>query len=632
MRSAYICLFLSQLIVVADIGDYVDPTFDCPAKTTCPIVCVATGVSCPSSLTCSTGTSLCLDGTCEANCTAADAAFDPTLSPCPSCTPIICPKIVNYFDRCHYDYDAYYNISAECDAKETLNEYTLLETPFVIVYVFVTIITCAMFLWCAINQRLLPVRDSTKILLPVEGIEAGWTQTGYMGGYSCIGFLKNPIGMSLYYGLFIMLLGLHGILAMLTIWYYGQQGAISGINYHFADDVNLLQAFELTWIVAFPISFLVKWPPSILSLYLRRSLLKNANYVAVFTPIEADKVLATGKGVKRIANFLSMLYHTYVWFMQFIFSDVNSRNDGEITYCPVIEEHGSRFFVFRLRRYIFDEETSKFEPGYINIGTNYGDIISRKKGLTTSEVKELRKHVGPNTIDIKKPFLLRTVVQEFSKPFYTYQLFMIWAWFPFNYYFMATVQAVIILSGGLSVSVFLYRNERNLYRLSRVSGNVSVLRDGVMLVCSQDELVPGDLVRIEPGIVYADMIVLSTDVVLVDESALTGESTPMAKSAIEFSESQTKFKALSHKKYFLSAGTACIEVSPQSSALVLKTGSYTAKGELLRDVLSFRRHKFKFDTQVNLVLLILVCYAIIGFVLTTYYYHDHFAYEFFYAM
>jgi Mg2+-importing ATPase len=197
---------------------------------------------------------------------------------------------------------------------------------------------------------------------------------------------------------------------------------------------------------------------------------------------------------------------------------------------------------------------------------------------------------------------------------------------------MATVQACIILSGGLSVAVFQYRNERNLYRLSRVSGNVSVLRDGAMFICSQDDLVPGDVVEIKAGIIFADMIVLSTDVVIVDESALTGESTPMAKSAIDLAESQTAFEPFSHKKYFLSAGTTCIEVSPESFALVLKTGSYTAKGMLLRDVLSFRRHKFKFDTQVNLVLLILVCYAIIGFVLTTYYYHDHFAYEFFYAM
>jgi len=181
---AYLFLWIqAQVIVFADIGDYVDPTFDCPAKTTCPVVCVPTGTLCPSSLTCPTGTFLCQDGTCEANCTTADAAFDPASSSCPSCTPVICPKITNYFDQCHADYDLYYNSTAECDAKETLKEYTLLETPFVIVFVFVTVITSALFLWCAINQRLLPVCGSIQPLLAVEGVEveSGWTQTGYIG-------------------------------------------------------------------------------------------------------------------------------------------------------------------------------------------------------------------------------------------------------------------------------------------------------------------------------------------------------------------------------------------------------------------------------------------------------------------
>jgi hypothetical protein len=632
MRSAIILLLISAVAVIADIGDFVDPTFNCPATTTCPIVCVASSDLCPPSLACPAGTSLCLDGTCEADCTDADAAFDPDSSPCPSCTPAICPKIVTSYDQCSVEYQEFYDATAECEASEVLKEYTLLEAPFVVVYVLVTVITSALFIWCAMNQRLFPVRGSTQPLFPAQGAESYWTQTGYMGGYSFRGFFKNPIGMTLYYHLMIMILGLHVILGILTVWYYGLILELPSMKYHFEDDVNVLQAFELTWVVAFPISFLLKWPPSILSLYFRRSLLKYATHVAVFSPVDADRTVDDGKGVHKLTAFLSTLYRFFTAVMRFIFSDVNTRLHGEITYCPVIEENGIRYFIFRLRRYIYDEETLKFEPGNFTVGTTLGDFIAAKNGLSTPEVSNVRRHVGPNTIDIKKPFILRSIMQEFSKPFYTYQLFMIWAWFPFNYYFMAIVQSCVILSGGFSVSYFSYRNERNLYRLSKVSGNVQVVRDGAMVLCSQDELVPGDVVEIKPGIVFADMIVLSTDVVIVDESALTGESTPTAKSAIDLSESQEVFKPSSHKKHFLSAGTTCTEVSAQSFALVLQTGSYTAKGELLRDVLSFRRHKFKFDTQVNLVVLILACYAIFGFCLTISYYKDHFAYEFFYAM
>jgi len=623
-------------------GDYVDPTFECPAKTTCPIVCVASGTTCPSSLSCPAGTSLCKDGTCEADCTTADASFDPTSSPCPTCMPVICPKIINYFDQCKTDYHVYYNLTSQCKENEILQEYTLLEAPFVLVYVLVTLISAAMFIWCAFNQRWSSVSGSTQPLCPMTQdtndvttniSSPGWTQTGYVGGSTFRGIIKNPMGMLLYYSMMLNLMGLNLILAILTYWYYQRPtSSITGKKTIFQDDVNLLQAFEITWIVAFGLTFIIKWPPSILSLYLRRCILEQATHVAIYTPLEEEKHVEAG--VQTLSSFLSKLSTLYYTMMQFIFSDVHTPSGGgEVTYCPVYTEiHGSRYIVFRLRRYVYDYKTGKFEPGSVQVGTTLGDFVEGKQGLETSQVLIRRRLVGPNTIDIKKPFILRSIMQEFSKPFYTYQLYMVWAWFPFNYYFMAIIQSTIIISGGLSVSFFLYRNERNLYRLSRVSGHVRVLRDENLVVISQDELVPGDVVEIQPGMIFADMIVLSTDVVIVDESALTGESTPMTKTAVDLSESQTVFYPQLHKKYFLSAGTTCTEVSSQSLALVLKTGSYTAKGELLRDVLSFRRHKFKFDTQVNLVVLILACYGIFGFLLTIHYYHDHFAYEFFYGM
>lgn len=660
----FIILLQQPQPVFGDYGDFVDPTFECPAKTTCPIVCVATGTTCPSSLSCPNNTNLCNDGTCENDCTAANAAFDPTSSPCPSCMPIICPKVINYFDTCKRDYHVYYNLTSQCKREEKLVEYTLVEPPFILAYVLFTLISSAMFLWCAYNQRWCPIPESTQPLCPTSEYAShhhlphetsmsdsptttttstvtnsttnhSWTQTGYKGGLTFHGIFTNPIGMFLYYCMMLNLLSLNFILAILTYWYYKRPiSPITGKKEIFQDDVNLLQAFEITWIVAFGLTFLVKWPPSILSLYLRRCLLEQATHVAIYTPREEEKHVDDME-VQMVSNFLNKLSSLFYHMMRWIFSDVHTPQGsrGEVIYCPVYtESNGSRYIIFRLRRYVYDYKTNKFEPGSIDIGTTLGDFSDAKQGLETSQVFVRRRLVGPNTIDIKKPFFLRTMIQEFSKPFYTYQLYMVWAWFPFNYYFMAIIQSTIIITGGLSVSFFLYRNERNLYRLSRVSGHVHVLRDESLVLISQDELVPGDVVEIQPGMIFADMIILSTEVVIVDESALTGESTPMTKTAMDLSESQRIFHPQTHKKYFLSAGTTCTEASSQSFALVLKTGSYTAKGELLRDVISFRRHKFKFDTQVNLVVLILACYGIFGFLMTIHYYKDHFAYEFFYGM
>ena len=87
-------VFAGLTTSLADFGDFVDPTFDCPATTTCPVVCVAAGQSCPDALTCDEDKSdlnkiLCKDGSCSTDCTSANKEFDPDGSPCPACRPVI---------------------------------------------------------------------------------------------------------------------------------------------------------------------------------------------------------------------------------------------------------------------------------------------------------------------------------------------------------------------------------------------------------------------------------------------------------------------------------------------------------------------------------------------------------------
>ena len=65
--------------------------------------------------------------------------------------------------------------------------------------------------------------------------------------------------------------------------------------------------------------------------------------------------------------------------------------------------------------------------------------------------------------------------------------------------------------------------------------------------------------------------------------------------------------------------------------LVLKTGSFTTKGELLSDVLSYERHKFKFDDEVKIVLFILLLEAIVLFALVFYFLQDQWVYAWFYG-
>ena len=122
------------------------------------------------------------------------------------------------------------------------------------------------------------------------------------------------------------------------------------------------------------------------------------------------------------------------------------------------------------------------------------------------------------------------------------------------------------------------------------------------------------MVVLTPGVVSCDMVVLSAARLVVDESALTGEATPIAKAMIDPAMGSAIYDPHRHKSFTLSAGTEILEVDEGEEGhlgLVLATGSFTNKGKLVTDVLSYQRHKFKFDDEVKMVLFMLIIEAAI---------------------
>jgi predicted P-type ATPase len=184
---------------------------------------------------------------------------------------------------------------------------------------------------------------------------------------------------------------------------------------------------------------------------------------------------------------------------------------------------------------------------------------------------------------------------------------------------MGIVQTIIRVTGGVAVALVKYTNDCNLYRLSLASGEVKVLRGGTFITVPQQALVPGDVIVVSPGVAPCDMILISADHVIVDESALTGEATPVAKTEIDPTEGKDKvYDPKIHKRYTIFAGTNILESNGDDKdlAVVTHTGTFTAKGELLRDILFYERHRFKFDVEVELVVAILLCYALVASAIT----------------
>ncbi len=156
---------------------------------------------------------------------------------------------------------------------------------------------------------------------------------------------------------------------------------------------------------------------------------------------------------------------------------------------------------------------------------------SREKGLSSEEAKRRFQIVGPNEIPEKK---VHPVIKFLS---------YFWGPIPWMIEVAAILSAVIhhwedfyiIISLLIINGVIGFWQEHKAeniieYLKKRLSLTARVLRDGKWVVIPARELVPGDIIRLRLGdIVPADVKLIEGEYLMVDESALTGESLPVEK-------------------------------------------------------------------------------------------------------
>ena len=145
--------------VTASFGDYADPTFQCPALTTCRPICVANVALCPPSLSCDlkANQTLCPDGSCaeEGQACSESAMKSPCRYPC---APVACNKVVNTLEQCHAVFDPYYQAEDFCAyqvikavqaAMGPIPMFSFTENGFILAYSWMSGITVLIFLWWA---------------------------------------------------------------------------------------------------------------------------------------------------------------------------------------------------------------------------------------------------------------------------------------------------------------------------------------------------------------------------------------------------------------------------------------------------------------------------------------------------
>ncbi len=213
-------------------------------------------------------------------------------------------------------------------------------------------------------------------------------------------------------------------------------------------------------------------------------------------------------------------------------------------------------------------------------------LSASKDGLSKKEAILRRENYGLNEIKSKSVTVFQVFLRQLKSPF-TYLLFAaaIISFFIGEKTDFIVIVVVVVLN--IAIGFFQeYKAERAIYLLRKfVPQNVKVLRYGAEIIIDKKDVVPGDMVLLESGDkVPADLRIVSTENFLIDESALTGESVPVAKVSEALSQSTDEiFKA----KNILFSGTSVI--SGRAQAVVIGTGKDTAFGEIAKMVSSGTR-------------------------------------------
>ena len=155
------------------------------------------------------------------------------------------------------------------------------------------------------------------------------------------------------------------------------------------------------------------------------------------------------------------------------------------------------------------------------------------QGLTTKEVKIAQKKYGKNIIDKqKKDNIVLLFLKEFKDP----MLLVLIGASLISIFLKEYIDAFIILFVVFLNVIISFIQElkasRALESLKELSApKCFVKRDNKIIEISSSEVVVGDLIILEEGLVIpCDAKLISINQLLVDESSLTGESFPVAKS------------------------------------------------------------------------------------------------------
>lgn len=217
-------------------------------------------------------------------------------------------------------------------------------------------------------------------------------------------------------------------------------------------------------------------------------------------------------------------------------------------------------------------------------------------GLSEEEVSKRLSLFGPNKLkEEKRKSVFKIFLSQFKNPM-TY-LLGVAALISFTVKeILDAIAILIVLLVNAIIGLFMeFKAEKALEKLKKmVSVNALVLREGVFRKIPAENLVPGDIVILEAGdIVPADIRLFKVEDLEVDESILTGESTPVSK----VSKSLSEDLPIHDRINLLYAGTHVVR--GRGWGIVYATGMNTEFGKISKALQSVESPKTPMEKRLE---------------------------------
>lgn len=237
-------------------------------------------------------------------------------------------------------------------------------------------------------------------------------------------------------------------------------------------------------------------------------------------------------------------------------------------------------------------------------------LLDPERGLSGAEVAERRRRYGRNDILETQRLTWRALLKDAAGDA------MIWFLLATALLFLflgERVEALILAAAIVplvGMDLYLHRRTRASTEglATRLAARAAVLRDGAVRDIPAAEVVPGDLARVAAGESFpADGILIKSENVQVDESALTGEAYPVPKQALASLEVRAP-EIFVDEAHWVHAGTRML--TGKGSVRIVYTGAETLYGEIVRSAALGARARTPLQDAIGNLVGVLVIAAV----------------------